>query len=540
MILIVVVALLLVVTSYKVRPNIIILIADDLGWNDVGYHHSQIPTPNIDKLSYNGVRLENYYFHTTCTPSRASLFTGKFSSNVGLNHALMGYSPYGINNRHQMLSQELKKYGYHNHYIGKWHLGFSNESYTPLHKSYDSFFGLYNGAATHYEQKIEFVHDLHDNVNPIINTNKTYSTDLFTQKTLHIVNNHNKTYPLHAVLSYQAAHTPLQAPTKYLNHCQHIINNHRYLHCGMIVSIDYSFKQIVESLKLNDMWNNTILFFTSDNGAQPCFGGSNYPLRGGKNTLYDGGLKGIAFLSGGYIEHLKTSNTYYGLMHISDIYPSFMYAVDNNYDSSHVDGNIILNHILNNVSIRYRFLILHYDKNDNKIALKYDKWKLISGYAGDHTLYKKYDNNYFYHFRVLSIIKHYLTIFIPDESFFLCEIFKEIIDRAQFRFYSSITRSNGIKLFDTYADPTESFNVAKYHPDIIDSMFELLYNNIDHSQEHYNLLLMDTNFKNIIINDTKFMTSWIKYNDTTYNSTLTIFLRFYLRKIINKFMSNMY
>ena len=123
------------------NPNVIILIADDLGWNDVGYHNKNIPTLNIDTISDNGIRLENYYVHTTCTPSRASLFTGKFASNVGLNHALLGYSPYGITEKHKMLSQHLKLNNYSNHYIGKWHLGYANQSYTPLYKDYDTSTG---------------------------------------------------------------------------------------------------------------------------------------------------------------------------------------------------------------------------------------------------------------------------------------------------------------------------------------------------------------------------------------------------------------
>lgn len=546
----------------KVKPNIIIIVADDLGWNDVGYHGSKFPTTNIDRLSNNGIRLENYYVHTTCTPSRGSMLTGKFASNIGLNTAMLAYSPYGITKEHITISERLKNdYNYTNYYIGKWHLGFSKRSLTPLGKKYDHYFGMYNGAATHYEQKLERLHDLNRNGEPIINYNKTYSADLYTNEAIELIDKHDINKPFHMVLSHQVVHTPLEeAPLKYRTKCKNITHRLRYIMCSMAISLDESVYKIENILKNNNLWENTIILFTTDNGGQPYFGSSNYPYRSGKRSLFEGGLKGVAFLSGGYIEERKSTNIYNGLMHIADINPTLLHLVDSditdefNKENYNIDGIIMTDNILNNIVITNRSLLLHNDPYESLSCIRYNNWKLIDGFAGDPNIYVNYDNKILFDKRLAGIIGHFLIGAMGHESFFFDELIRETIIDLRYRYptalyytildyfytlydyifgtnYSSI--SSYIRLYDIINDPYERNNIARKHPELIKDLKEEIKKLQNPKQQQYDWFVIATNYNNLLVNDTLFAVPWMHDNDSQEFSTSN-FLTFYGKVIALK------
>ena len=136
-------------------PHILLILVDDLGWRDVGYHGSVIKTPNIDKLASQGLTLEDYYVQPVCTPTRAALLTGKYPIHTGMQHlALFPAAPYGLSLNETILPQRLKQVGYQTHMVGKWHLGYFADPYLPTRRGFDSFFGFYNGQVDHFKQTI--------------------------------------------------------------------------------------------------------------------------------------------------------------------------------------------------------------------------------------------------------------------------------------------------------------------------------------------------------------------------------------------------
>lgn len=161
----------------------------------------------------------------------------------------------------------------------------------------------------------------------------------------------------------------------------------------MMVSIDQNLERLTDALKHRGMWDNTILLFTTDNGGQTWFGSSNYPLRGGKKSLYDGALKGVGFLTGGWIENKRVSGKDFNqLVHISDIYPTLLSIVNRYPGVNHdifpelkrVDGVDLSDNLLfdkNSDDLNQRVVVLHYD-DDTRFVVRYGKWKLIKGYGG--------------------------------------------------------------------------------------------------------------------------------------------------------------
>lgn len=133
------------------QPHILLLLVDDLGWSDVGYHGSQIKTPNVDRLAREGVILENYYVQQYCTPTRGSLMTGRYPIHTGLQHrAILSLTPFGLPLEFSILPEKLKEVGYKTHLVGKWHLGHYTSVSTPTHRGFDSFFGFYNYGHDHF------------------------------------------------------------------------------------------------------------------------------------------------------------------------------------------------------------------------------------------------------------------------------------------------------------------------------------------------------------------------------------------------------
>eukprot|EP00057_Strongylocentrotus_purpuratus_P034012 XP_793612.3 PREDICTED: arylsulfatase B isoform X2 [Strongylocentrotus purpuratus] len=133
-------------------PNVIFVVADDLGWNDVSFHgSSQIPTPHIDALAQEGVILTNYYVSPICTPTRSAIMTGKHPIHTGLQYSvIIADEPYGLGTNETIMPQYLRSLGYRTHMVGKWHLGFFKESLTPSHRGFESYYGYYGGMQDYF------------------------------------------------------------------------------------------------------------------------------------------------------------------------------------------------------------------------------------------------------------------------------------------------------------------------------------------------------------------------------------------------------
>uniref|UniRef100_A0A023GDJ8 Putative arylsulfatase b ixodes scapularis arylsulfatase b n=1 Tax=Amblyomma triste TaxID=251400 RepID=A0A023GDJ8_AMBTT len=179
----------------RTPPHIIIFIADDLGWDDVSFHgSSQIPTPNLDALAADGIILNSHYVQSSCAPSRAALMTGRYPIRTGMQGLFPGIEgPWGLPMNVPILPQYLKKLGYETHLVGKWHLGYYMEKFTPTFRGFDSFYGFYNGEEDYYSHDIDIQYqkeaclDFWFNRDPLRTANGSYSTTLFTQRAQQLI-----------------------------------------------------------------------------------------------------------------------------------------------------------------------------------------------------------------------------------------------------------------------------------------------------------------------------------------------------------------
>ncbi|XP_055526835.1 arylsulfatase B-like [Wyeomyia smithii] len=325
------------------RPHIVIILADDMGWNDVGHHGSnQIPTPNIDALAYDGILLNRHYSAPMCTPSRASLMTGRNSINTGMQHYVIDSDePWGLGLDQKIMPQFFKEAGYKTHLVGKWHLGFFAESYTPTKRGFDNHIGYWGPYIDYWNHTLKMSdpskqyvgYDMRRNATVDMKSHGTYATDYFTEAASSVILDHNSEEPLFLVVSHLAPHAgnaddPMQAPEETINKFGYISDIDRRIYAAMISKLDDSVGQIFNTLKTKNMLENSIILVMSDNGA-PSVGmhsntGSNYPMKGQKNSPWEGATRSFAALWSPLLqERQRVSNQF---VHITDWLPTLASA----------------------------------------------------------------------------------------------------------------------------------------------------------------------------------------------------------------------
>ncbi|XP_002739676.1 arylsulfatase B-like [Saccoglossus kowalevskii] len=324
---------------FGTRPNIVFILADDLGWHDVGYHDSIIRTPNIDKLAAEGVKLENYYVTPLCTPTRAVLMTGRYQIHTGMQHGvLMAQEPRCLPTDEVLMPQKLKESGYTTHMVGKWHLGFYKWACTPNHRGFDTFFGMYLAGGDYFNHT-RLCHgrrlaawDLRDGDQVVAPEYVgKYSTIVFAEKAQEIIKKHDPTNPLFLYLSFQAVHAPLQVPERYINmYKDDIRDESRRIYAGMTTCMDEAIGNVTRTLARRGLLDNTIIVFSSDNGGAKLYGASNYPLRGQKGTLYEGGVRAPAFVYSPLLSNRVRGTATHELMYVGDWFPTFLHLAGGN------------------------------------------------------------------------------------------------------------------------------------------------------------------------------------------------------------------
>jgi arylsulfatase A-like enzyme len=273
-----------------VRPNIVLILADDLGYKDVGYRKAEIKTPHIDSIAASGVRLEQFYAMPLCSPTRACLMTGRYPMRQGLQRLVVyPWSQFGLPQNERTLPQALKEAGYSTHISGKWHLGHHQRAYLPMARGFDEQYGLYNGAMFYFTHKIDGGLDWHRNQQPLVEAG--YSTDLIGAEAVRMIEQRDSSKPMFLYVPFNAPHAPLQVPKKYLDMYPAITDVTRKTFAAMVTCMDDQIGKIKAELTKQGIASNTIIIFMSDNGGPLNSGASNGKLRGGKGLLYDGGMK---------------------------------------------------------------------------------------------------------------------------------------------------------------------------------------------------------------------------------------------------------
>ena len=329
------------------RPNIIILVADDLGWNDVGYHGSDIRTPAIDRLAKTGIQLDRFYVCPICSPTRAGLLTGRYPHRFGLRDTVIPpWRKFGLDLSEQTLPEVFGKADYKRRAcIGKWHLGHYMRAYHPIERGFTHFYGHYNGAIDYFTLLREGERDWHRNFKP--SADAGYSTELLGDEAVRFIKDSRAGEPFLLYLPFNAPHGPLQAPRKYLDEygydenagsftrkrkkaaagkdaygAQGQGNRKRQTFAAMVTSMDAQIGRILETLDAEGLAENSIVLFFSDNGATLKIGGSNKPLPGAKHSVREGGVRVPAIIR--WPAGLEGSRKLDTLMGYIDVLPTLL------------------------------------------------------------------------------------------------------------------------------------------------------------------------------------------------------------------------
>jgi arylsulfatase A-like enzyme len=289
-------------------PNIIFILADDLGWKDVGFHGSDIKTPNIDQLAETGLKLEQLYAQPMCTPTRAALMTGRYPMRYGLQTlVILPDQTYGLPTTERLLPQALKDAGYSTALIGKWHLGHAKREYWPRQRGFDYHYGPLIGEIDYFTHEMHGQRDWYRNNQPL--KEQGYVTTLLGQDAVRVIDAHDPKKPLFMYLAFTAPHTPFQAPQAYLDRYKHIADPQRRAYSAMVTAMDDQIGAVVQALDKRGMRDNTIIVFQSDNGGtrstllagqietKGALPADNGPFREGKGTLYEGGTRVAGFIN---------------------------------------------------------------------------------------------------------------------------------------------------------------------------------------------------------------------------------------------------
>ncbi|MCZ6462872.1 MAG: arylsulfatase, partial [Proteobacteria bacterium] len=277
------------------QPNVLLILADDLGWNDVGYHGSEIRTPHLDALATEGVRLESFYVQPYCSATRAALLTGRYPMRMGLQKGLIRpWEKDGLPLEERTLAEALKGAGYATAALGKWHLGAAREAYLPLWRGFDHHYGHYNGAIDYFTHELYGGLDWHRN--GIAVDEEGYATDLLADEAVRWIRRVDPGRPFFLYLAFNAPHSPLQAPDEQRDRYPEIDDPRRRIYAAMVSALDDGVGRIVAALEEDGRLDDTIVVFASDNGGHPKAEGDNTPLRGQKGNAYEGGIRVPAFV----------------------------------------------------------------------------------------------------------------------------------------------------------------------------------------------------------------------------------------------------
>jgi arylsulfatase A-like enzyme len=313
------------------QPNVVIILADDLGWRDVGYNGSEIETPRIDALAAEGVHLERFYAHPTCSPTRAALMTGRSPTRLGVVRPISTHNREGLPLEERVLPEFLAAAGYQTVMAGKWHLGHASRGYLPLARGFEQFYGNVTGGIGYYDKVNGGGYDWQRN--GVTLRDDGYSTSLIAEEAVRLIRERDPERPLFLYVAFNAPHMPNEAPPETIERYAHVENSFRRLHAAMVTELDTGVGQIVDALEDEGLRENTLLFFLSDNGGlnpsavpeplrdwsqrlQDWFGAplpipilefvrsnsleggsDNTPFRKGKTAVFEGGVRVPALVS---------------------------------------------------------------------------------------------------------------------------------------------------------------------------------------------------------------------------------------------------
>jgi arylsulfatase A-like enzyme len=355
------------------KPDIVVLLADDLGSYDVSWRGSEIKTPHLDQLAASGAKLEQFYVQPVCSPTRAALMTGRYPMRYGLQVGVIRpWAEYGLPLEERLLPQALREAGYTTAMCGKWHLGSHDKTYWPNARGFDHWYGHLFGALDYFTHVRDGKDDWYRDGQPV--KEEGYATHLLARDAVNVIKSQPKEKPLFLYVPFNAVHAPHQVPEKYKEPYADFAEPRR-TYAGMLAAMDEAIGQILNTLDETGRRKNALIFFSSDNGGPgPGRVTSNGPLRAGKGTLYEGGVRVVACAA--WEGRIKPGSTVNAPMHIADLYPTLLNLAGASLKQKlPLDGMDILPCLTEGKPSPREEILLNTTPNNG--ALRMGDWKLV-------------------------------------------------------------------------------------------------------------------------------------------------------------------
>lgn len=425
--------------SETLKPNVVIVFIDDEGYGDVGcYGATGFVTPNLDRMAVNGMRFTNFYSaQPVCSASRAGLLTGCYPNRIGFSGALFPRDTTGINSRELTMAEMFKKQGYATACFGKWHLGWQKE-FLPLQHGFDEYVGLpYSndmwpnsnvtgeklppaaGRGSYPELPLFKGNEITERITSLKDQDKL--TTLYTENAVDFINR-NSEHPFFLYVPHTMGHVPLGVSDKFRG------KSEKGLYGDVMMEIDWSVGEILNALESNDIMENTIVIFTTDNGPWLNYGnhaGSAGGLREGKTTSWEGGQR-VPFIIQ-WKNKIPEGTVCNKLACAIDLLPTLAAITDGELSENKIDGVDISSLIYGDFNSEPRETILYYYGKNNLNGVRKGNWKLVL----PHT-WLSYNTK-------------------PGNDGYGGKRIKMKVEQAE--------------LYNMMRDPGEQFNVIDYYPD---------------------------------------------------------------------------
>ncbi len=358
------------------KPNIIYILADDMGYNDPGFMGSKdLRTPNLDKIAQGGTILRSFYVQPVCSPTRSTIMTGRYTAHTGVYTIVRPGAHWGLPLNERTLPQALHEVGYETAITGKWHLGEFEEAYRPMHRGFDHQYGLWFGAIDYFTHMRDGTRDWHRDDEPC--KDEGYSTHLIAKEACRLIREKGPNKPLFLYLPFNAVHAPHQVPAEYTKPFDKL-NGVRKTYAGMVAAMDEAVGQVLAALDEKGIRDNTLIIFSSDNGGpSPGKVTDNTPLRAGKGTIYEGGVRVCACVN--WAGHIPAGKTVNEPLHSVDWFPTLVKLVGGNVDSKlPLDGLDIWPALTQGAKSPHDAILLC-GTRPTSYALRAGDWKLLVG-----------------------------------------------------------------------------------------------------------------------------------------------------------------